>query len=120
KTAQRGVWDLAIPGWIPDWFGNNGRSVLQPLFTQPGPGSSDYSGYNSAVTNKLIQQALTAKSQERAAAFWRQANTQILEDVPFVRVETQKGPISPSSRAQNGKFWILALSGAPTNVGLPK
>ena len=38
STAKRGVWDIAPPGWIPDWFGNNGRSTLQPIFTSPGPG----------------------------------------------------------------------------------
>ena len=50
SAAQRGVWDIATAGWIPDWFGNNGRSVIQPLFTKPGPGSSDFGGYNSPVT----------------------------------------------------------------------
>ena len=36
STAKRGVWDIALPGYIPDWFGNNGRSIVQPLFTNPG------------------------------------------------------------------------------------
>jgi len=35
STAKRDVWDMAPPGWIPDWFGNNGRSVVQPLFSSP-------------------------------------------------------------------------------------
>ena len=39
STSKRDVWDLATPGWIPDWFGNNGRSTLEPLFTVPGNGS---------------------------------------------------------------------------------
>ena len=38
STAKRGVWDIAPPGWIPDWFGNNGRSTLQPIMTSPGAG----------------------------------------------------------------------------------
>ena len=37
-TAKRDVWDIAPPGWIPDWFGNNGRSTIVPLLTKPGPG----------------------------------------------------------------------------------
>ena len=33
ENARRGVWDLALAGWYPDWNGtNNGRSVIQPLF----------------------------------------------------------------------------------------
>ena len=50
STSKRDVWDLAPPGWIPDWFGNNGRSVLEPLFTSPAPGSNDFGGYNSPKT----------------------------------------------------------------------
>ena len=54
STAKRGVWDIAPPGWIPDWFGNNGRSVIQPLFTNPGRGRAI-----SAVT--------TAQSRPRSS-----------------------------------------------------
>src|SRR5262249_44936592 len=79
-TAKRGVWDMATPGWIPDWFGNNGRSVIQPLFTNPVPGSSDYGGYNSPVTNAYVAKALTARSQDIAASYWSKANAQIIKD----------------------------------------
>jgi peptide/nickel transport system substrate-binding protein len=120
KTAQRGVWDLAIPGWIPDWFGNNGRSVIQPLFTDPGPGASDYSGYNSPVTDRLVNQALTATSPERAAAYWQKADQQIMRDAPFVPVEIQKWPIYHSSRVQGCNFFVLDLNCDPTNVWLSK
>jgi len=67
STAKRDVWDMAPPGWIPDWFGNNGRSVVQPLFSSPGNGSSDYGNYNSAVFNGFVNKALTAASQAIAA-----------------------------------------------------
>ena len=80
STAKRGVWDIAPPGWIPDWFGNNGRSVIQPLFTKPAPGSSDYGGYNSPVTNGFVDKALTAKSPAQAAADWRKASAQLMNE----------------------------------------
>ena len=54
-TAKRDVWDLAPPGWIPDWFGNNGRSTIVPLLTQPGPGSNDFDGYTSATVREVHQ-----------------------------------------------------------------
>src|SRR6202162_3513143 len=49
-ATKRGVWDLAAPGWIPDWFGNNGRSIISPLFDGRtyGPGTTEYGDYNSA------------------------------------------------------------------------
>ena len=118
KTAQRDVWDLAIPGWIPDWFGNNGRSVLQPLFSDPGPGASDYSGYDSPVTNNLIHLALTAPTPAKAASYWTKVNAQIMRDAPFVPIEIQKWPVFHSSRVQNCNFWIPDLNCDPTNVWL--
>src|SRR5207247_2893047 len=80
STAKRRVWDIAPPGWIPDWFGNNGRSVIQPLFTKPGSGSSDYGGYNSAVAHRLVNNALTAKSRAQATTYRRPANAHGRED----------------------------------------
>jgi peptide/nickel transport system substrate-binding protein len=119
-TAKRGDWDVAGPGWIPDWFGNNGRSVIQPLFTTPANGSSDFGGYNSPVTNALVQKALTSKSQEAAQANWQKASIQLMKDAAAVPVEIQKWPIYHSSRVQGCVFYILALNCDPTNVWLSK
>ena len=59
-SGKRGLWDITLLFWVPDWFGINGRSVLEPMTngTQYGPNSVDYGDYNSPVTNSLIQQAL--------------------------------------------------------------
>jgi ABC-type transport system substrate-binding protein len=119
-TAKRGVWDIAPPGWIPDWFGNNGRSVIQPLFTSPGPGSSDYGGYDSPVTNGLVDQALSAKSPAQAASLWRQTNAQLMKDAATVPVEIQKFTVYHSSKVQGCLFWFYDLNCDPTNVWLTK
>jgi peptide/nickel transport system substrate-binding protein len=116
STAKRGVWDIAPPGWIPDWFGNNGRSTLQPIMTSPGPGASDYSGYNSPVTTSLINKALTAPSQAAATKLWSQANIQTMKDAATVPLNSQKWPVYRSSRVQGCNFFFFALSCDPTNV----
>lgn len=118
STAKRDVWDIAPPGWIPDWFGNNGRSVIQPLFTSPGNGSSDFGGYSSKLTDGLVAKALTATSQEQAAAFWQKANAQLMKDAATVPVEIQKWPLFHSTRVQGCLFWIPDLNCDPTNVWL--
>jgi peptide/nickel transport system substrate-binding protein len=115
-TAKRGVWDIATPGWIPDWFGNNGRSVIQPLFTNPLPGSSDYGGYNSPVTNGYVANALTAKSQDVAAAYWGKANARIVTDAATIPLNVQRYTTYHSSRIQNCLFWFFSLNCDPTNV----
>ena len=118
SAAQRGVWDIATAGWIPDWFGNNGRSVIQPLFTKPGPGSSDYGGYNSPVLDRLVQQALTATSPAQAATRWRRANAQIMNDAATVPVEIQKWTVFHSAKVQNCVFLFLSLNCDVTQVWL--
>jgi ABC-type transport system substrate-binding protein len=118
SNAKRGVWDIALPGWIPDWFGNNGRSVLQPLFTAPGPGSSNFGGYDSPITNRLIDSALTAKSQAEAAKFWTRANVQIMKDAGAVSLNASKAVIFNSSRVQGCNFFFWTLSCDLTNIWL--
>jgi ABC-type transport system substrate-binding protein len=118
STAKQGVWDIAPPGWIPDWFGNNGRSVIQPLFTSPGPGSSDFGGYNSPVTNGFVDRALTATSPAQAATYWRRANAQLMKDAATVPVEIQKWAVFHSSKVQNCIFYFLSLNCDTTQVWL--
>jgi peptide/nickel transport system substrate-binding protein len=119
STAKRGVWDIAPPGWIPDWFGNNGRSTLQPIMTAPGPGASDYSGYDSPATTALIDKALTAPSQAAAAKLWSQANTKTMKDAATVPLNSQKWPVYYSAaHVQGCNFFFFTLSCDPTNVWL--
>ncbi|HEY7691155.1 MAG TPA: ABC transporter substrate-binding protein [Gaiellaceae bacterium] len=118
STAKQGVWDIAPPGWIPDWFGNNGRSVIQPLFTSPGPGSSDFGGYSSPVTNGFVDKALTATSPAQAATYWRKANAQLMKDAATVPVEIQKWTVFHSSKVQNCIFYFLSLNCDTTQVWL--
>jgi ABC-type transport system substrate-binding protein len=116
STAKRDVWDVAPPGWIPDWFGNNGRSVVQPLFSSPANGSSDYGDYNSAVFNGFVNKALTATSQAKAAVYWQKANAQIMKDAATVPVEIQKYTAYHSSRVQGCLFFFWDLNCDPTNI----
>jgi len=118
STAKQGVWDIANPGWIPDWFGNNGRSVIQPLFTNPAPGSSDFGGYNSPATNGFVDKALTATSPAQAATYWRKANAQLMKDAATVPLEIQKWAVFHSSKVQNCIFYFLSLNCDTTQVWL--
>jgi ABC-type transport system substrate-binding protein len=118
STAKNEAWDVAAPGWIPDWFGNNGRSVIQPLFTKPQPGSSDFGGYDSPVTDRLVNQALTAASLDVAQGLWQKANRQIMSDAAAVPLEFQKFTAYHSSRLQGCVFWFFDINCDPTNVWL--
>jgi ABC-type transport system substrate-binding protein len=118
STAKRDVWDISLPGWIPDWFGNNGRATIQPLFTQPGPLANDFDGYDAPVTNNLVHSALTAASQSEAASFWAKANEQVVKDVADVPLIDQRWTLFHSARVHGCVFFVNALNCDPTNVWL--
>jgi ABC-type transport system substrate-binding protein len=118
STSKRDVWDMATPGWEPDWFGDNGRSTLEPLFTDPGTGSNDFGGYSNPVTNSLISKALVAPSLSTSAGLWSQAERQIMSDAAAIPVEYQKWPVYHSSAVHGCTFWWFDLNCDPTNVWL--
>jgi peptide/nickel transport system substrate-binding protein len=118
STAKAGVWDISLPGWIPDWFGNNGRATIQPLFSSPGELSNDFTGYNSPVTNELINKALTSTSESQAASYWAKANEQVVKDVADVPLINQRWTLFHSAQVHGCIFFVNALNCDPTNIWL--
>ena len=77
-VAHRGVWDIALTGWFPDWYGNGALSFFNPLFSGPAsypPIGSNFGFYNSSKTNQLIDQAVHATSVSQASSIWAQADS---------------------------------------------
>lgn len=119
-ASKNGAWDIAEPGWIPDWMGNNGRSIFEPLFDGRtyGPNTVNYGDYNSAVVNHYIDQALSAQSFSEANQFWQAANRQIMKDAAIVPVGAQKQAVMHSSRVQGCDFWFVSQNCDYANVWL--
>lgn len=120
SAAKRGVWDVAAPGWVPDWYGNNGRTMIQPLFDGRtyGPNTTDYGDYNSTAVNADIDAALAASTPAAAATLWHQADMQIMKDAAVVPILAQKTPTFHSSRVENFLFLPSSQNGDITNVWL--
>src|SRR6476619_4117686 len=116
SIAKKGAWDIALPGYIPDWFGNNGRSVVQPLFTNPGLGSTDWGGYDNPTENALVDKALTARTPAPANKLWAAAQTFVMKEAGYVTINVQKWPIYHSARLQGCNFFWYTLSCDVTNV----
>ena len=119
-ATKRGVWDLAAPGWIPDWFGNNGRSIISPLFDGRayGPSSNDYGDYNSSTVNTDIDNALSATNAADANKYWHMADMQIMQDAVVIPVLDQQSSVFHSTRVQNFIFSLFSQQGDVTNVWL--
>lgn len=85
EKGREGAWDLAEPGWTPDWFGNNGRTVVQPLFQTHGrQGTTNYGGYSNAKVDGLIAAALEAADPKGAEAMWHEIDVEVMKDLPIV------------------------------------
>jgi peptide/nickel transport system substrate-binding protein len=116
-------WDLGQAAWIPDWFGNNGRTVIQALFQGPNcvVNTVNYGCYNNSTVNSLITKAEGASSVSAAGTYWQQADQQIMSDAAIVPIMNQGFPQYTSSRVRgissDGKTYPTAIF-AP-NIGEP-
>lgn len=85
--AKAGVWDIAEPGWTPDWFGNNGRAIVQPLFqTNATAGTTNYGCYSNSAVDELIAKALQEADADKAEQLWHEVDEQVMKDVPVIPI----------------------------------
>jgi ABC-type transport system substrate-binding protein len=119
-ASRQGTWDITEPGWVPDWFGNNGRAIIEPLFDGRtyGPNSVDYGDYNNPKVDALIDKALATQDQQAAAALWHQADVQIMRDAAIIPIETQRLPLYHSSRVDNAIYSPFSENFDVTNLWL--
>ena len=123
ENNKAGAWDMGQPGWFPDWFGNNGRTVVQALFQGPNCviNTVNYGCYDSSTVNSLITTAEGATSLTAAGTAWQQADHQIMSDAAIAPIMSQNFPAYSSKRvrgiASNGATYPTAIF-AP-NIGAP-
>jgi peptide/nickel transport system substrate-binding protein len=123
ENNKAGQWDLGQAIWFPDWFGNNGRTVIQALFQGPNCVINTVNDgcYDNATVNSLITQAEGASSLSAAGSFWHQADMQIMSDAAIVPIMSQDTAVYSSSRIRgigsDGKTYPTAIF-AP-NIGAP-
>ncbi|MBK5305758.1 MAG: ABC transporter substrate-binding protein [Frankiaceae bacterium] len=119
-ATKAGDWDLAAPGWNPDWQGNAARSFLVPLLDgrQCQEGTTNYNCYNNAAVNALIDKALAESDPAKVADLWHQADELVMADAPWVPITTSKNPLYHSSRVGNWHYLGFSNNGDITNVYL--
>jgi peptide/nickel transport system substrate-binding protein len=85
--ADAGEWDITAPAWTPDWFGNNGRGYVQPMFQSNfAAGTANYGDYRNATVDRLIDEALSELDPARAEELWHRVDRQVLDDVAIVPI----------------------------------
>lgn len=122
-VAQRGVWDLALSGWGPDWYGNAALSFFNPLFSgKPSfpPVGSNFGLYDSSATNALIQQAAAAPTKDQSLTLWNQADQQVMKDAVFFPITSPQNANYHASQVHNAIYIPAFQNFDPTNVWLSK
>jgi len=123
ENNKPGQWDMGQPGWFPDWFGNNGRTVIQALFQGPNCvlNTVNYGCYDNSAVNSLITSAESASTLTSAAADWHQADEDIMKDAAIVPLMSQTFPTIASTRVRsvlpNGSTYQTAMFSP--NIGDP-
>jgi peptide/nickel transport system substrate-binding protein len=120
-VARRGVWDIALASWGPDWYGNAALSFFGPLFSGASsfpPVGSNFGFYDSKVTNRLVQLASSATTPEAAAQLWAQADRQVMKEVPVYPITNPLQPNYHASQVRNAVYIPALQNFDPTNVWL--
>jgi len=102
QTARPGTWDMATGSWYPDWFGNNGRTLIQPLFGSDCElGTVNAGCYHSASVDALITRALATSSPSAAASLWREADADAMDDAAIVPLVSAQEVLYASNRVHS-------------------
>jgi len=113
---QPGRWDIGTStGWYPDWYGNNGRTIIPPFFqTNCVVNTINYGCVNNSQMNSLIKQAESATSQSQAGSLWHQADQLAMKNAWIVPLQAQQAPTYSSTRTHNAGASAIVV--AP-NIG---
>jgi peptide/nickel transport system substrate-binding protein len=121
SVAKRGVWDVAIAGWAPDWYGDAALSYFNPLFSGPAaypPVGSNFGFYNNPAVTSLIGQGASSGSASAAATIWAQADQKVMQDAAVYPITAQLQPLYHASYVHNAVYIPAIQQFDPTNVWL--
>ncbi len=123
SVAKRGVWDLSLAGWGPDWYLDSATSFFKPLFSGPAaypPVGSNFGFYNNPTVTKQIDQAASQASASTAATLWAQIDQTVTKDAAIYPITQPLQPLYHASYVHNAVY-IPGIQGFDmTNVWLSK
>jgi peptide/nickel transport system substrate-binding protein len=122
-VAPRGVYDLAVEGWGPDWYGNAALSFFKPLFSgKPSfpPTGSNYGFYDSPAANKAIAAAENAPTVAEAKSLAAAADRAVMEDAAIFPITNPRTANYHAAQLHNAVHMPVLQQFDPTNVWIDK
>ncbi len=120
-AAKSGVWDIALAGWGPDWYGDAAVSFFGPLYSGPAsypPNGSNFGFYSDPAVTSLIAQGAKAATASAAATIWAQADQKIMQDAVIYPITDPQQPLYHASYVHNAVYIPAVQQLDPTNVWL--
>ena len=120
STASRGVWDIALTSWYPDWYGNNAVNYLLPLFASTSfpPNSANFSFFSDPAIDALIKKGQTAKTNAEATQIWVQTDMAVMKQAAIYAIASPQF-VGFHSPAVNNAVYVPNIQQIdPTNVWL--
>lgn len=109
-------WDLAFPGWSPDWQGNAGRSFFAPLVqTNCTKGTSNYGCYTNPTLDKTLTDALASNDPSGAYAT---IDDLVSKDEPLVPMVERSAVTISSARLKGFRWFNFADNADIANVSV--
>ena len=97
--ASQGAWDIALAARSPDWYYQNARVFLQPMFqSAPYPSPVNHGGYRDPAVDRLIETALSSFQPGQAEQAWREVERRVLADAAVVPI-LFRAPAAPQRHA---------------------
>ena len=120
QKVNNNDWDMAQPGWCPDWPGNAGRTFFSPLFDgrQIRDGSTNYSRWNEKATNDEIDAAIAESDLSKVEEKWAALDKRLSELAVWAPIQTGKAYTYRSDRLKNFVFFPFSNGADFTNVYL--
>ncbi len=121
--AMRGVWDMTLAGWGPDWYGDAALSFFGPLFQGKSaypPVGSNFGLYNNATVNSAIDAAAREVDPVKARHLWAALDRRVMRDAPFYPISTNNQATYHASHVHNTVFIPTLQQLDPANVWLSK
>ena len=121
SVAKRGVWDLSLAGWGPDWYGDAAVSFFNPLFSGPAsypPQGSNFGFYDNPLGDIPDRQGCQCGVGPAAATIWGQADEAVMKDAPFYPIVNPNQPLYHASYVHNAVYIPAIQQFDPTNVWL--
>ena len=121
SVAKRGVWDISLSGWGPDWYGDAATSFFKPLlYGAPSypPQGSNFGFYNNPTVSSLITKASAQANVSTAGQLWAQVDQAVMKDAPIFPIVQPLWPAYHATYVHNAVYVPALQNFDPTNVWL--